>query len=320
MRKTDTKEFLFLDTPISCEVKTIDSPIRPAGSHTRVFHNHDGYEIYLFLEGDVNHFTEKSGKKLERGDLILSKPYQFHCAVLNNENIYNRVVINISQKVMQELCASSDDFAICFETDGPVLTLDDETAMAFVGTAEKLQRELVSDEWGSSLLCSILLQELLILIRRQFPYAEKRRDGNIMPALAAQTFSYIEEHITQEITLQILSRELHHNGTYISRCFKKVTGCTLQSYVIAKRIGLAKQYLRRGVSPTEACYLSGFQNYSNFSRMFHRQTGCSPKQYQACTDSFPEDPDKNPVNRFLPARREDVPESLPDSSRKNERH
>lgn len=320
MRKTDTKEFLFLDTPISCEVKTIDSPIRPAGSHTRVFHNHDGYEIYLFLEGDVNYFTEKSGKKLERGDLILLKPYQFHCAVLNNENIYNRVVINISQKVMQELCASSDDFAICFETDGPVLTLDDETAMAFVGTAEKLQRELVSDEWGSSLLCSIFLQELLIRIRRQFPYAEKRRDGNIMPALAAQTFSYIEEHITQEITLQILSRELHHNGTYISRCFKKVTGCTLQSYVIAKRIGLAKQYLRRGVSPTEACYLSDFQNYSNFSRMFHRQTGCSPKQYQACTDSFPEDPDKNPVNRFLPARREDVPESLPDSSRKNERH
>lgn len=53
-----------LDTDVICECKTstlgIDSNIS--------FHNHDGYEIFLFLDGKADYFTEQQGLSLRRGD------------------------------------------------------------------------------------------------------------------------------------------------------------------------------------------------------------------------------------------------------------
>ena len=103
----------------------------------------------------------------------------------------------------------------------------------------------------------------------------------IMPDFLAETFSYIEDHLCEEITLKQLAEHVHHNGTYLSRCFKKLSGASLTQYILAKRIALAQKLLREGCSPNDACFQSGFNNYSNFSRTFSKQAGCSPRQYQS---------------------------------------
>ncbi len=56
-----------------------------------------------------------------------------------------------------------------------------------------------------------------------------------MPKLVMRTFQYIDDHLTEEINLSTLEKELHYNGTYISRYFKKITGITLQQYIIAQK-------------------------------------------------------------------------------------
>lgn len=101
-----------------------------------------------------------------------------------------------------------------------------------------------------------------------------------MPRLVSGTIAYIEQHLTEEITLDILAEHFHHNGTYMSRCFKNITGISLHQYIIRKRISLAKKYLNEGCSPIDACYLSGFNDYSNFSRTFTKHVGESPKKFQ----------------------------------------
>lgn len=101
-----------------------------------------------------------------------------------------------------------------------------------------------------------------------------------MPQLVTDIFVYIEEHISEAISLKRLSQHLHYNETYISRHFKNITGISLQKYIIIKKITLAQKYLREGYSPCDACYMTGFNNYSNFSRTFSKQTSVSPKRYQ----------------------------------------
>lgn len=64
-----------------------------------------------------------------------------------------------------------------------------------------------------------------------------------MPRLIQDTMMYIEEHLAEEITLSDLSAVFFHNGTYISRCFKGVTGLTISQYILYKRISLAQKYL-----------------------------------------------------------------------------
>ena len=58
------------------------------------FHNHNGYELFLLLDGDLNYYIERVGMHLERGHLVLIKPYDFHRRDIVTGNSYERIVIN----------------------------------------------------------------------------------------------------------------------------------------------------------------------------------------------------------------------------------
>ncbi|MNM90644.1 Bifunctional transcriptional activator/DNA repair enzyme AdaA [compost metagenome] len=120
----------------------------------------------------------------------------------------------------------------------------------------------------------------MIMINLAFQNESAERPHNIMPKLLSEITRLIETHITDTVTLRLLSEKLFLNGTYISRKFKDYTGLTLQQYLVDKRIALAKQYLTEGKSVTDTCYLSGFKNYSNFIRSFTKQTGISPGKFK----------------------------------------
>ena len=281
MNEIHRKILCILDTDIICEYKTAESQI----SDSLIFHNHDGYEIYLFLSGDVNYYTESSGKKLERGDLILTGPYAFHGSVIITPNQYDRIVINIRESAFRALCSSKTNLSDCFlrlpSSDLNLLRLDEDSIHRFTENALSLQQELQRHPWGDDIMIRALLEQFLVMINRRFASSQPQEYMGIMPDFLAKTFSYIDDHLSEEITLQQLADHVHHNGTYLSRCFKNIAGTSLYQYILAKRITLAQQLLREGHSPNEVCEMSGFNNYSNFSRVFSRQTGYSPRQYQS---------------------------------------
>lgn len=69
MKKDYYCPYSILDTDIICEHKyariAVNNPL---------LHNHDGYEILLFLHGDAQLFVESETRKLERGDLVIIPP------------------------------------------------------------------------------------------------------------------------------------------------------------------------------------------------------------------------------------------------------
>lgn len=298
MNKIHRKILNILDAEIICEYKNAECPI----SESLIFHNHDGYEIYLFLGGNVNYYTESSGKKLERGDLILTSPYAFHGCVPINPNQYNRIVINIRESAFHSLCSQETNLSECFlrasSSELNLLCLGENDIHSFTETALSLQAELQKYSWGNDIMIRALLQQCLVMINRKIVSSQPQEYMGIMPDFLAETFSYIDKHLNEEITLQQLANHVHHNETYLSRCFKNISGTSPYHYILAKRITLAQQLLREGHSPNDACELSGFNNYSNFSRFFSKQTGYSPRQYQSLIrqtwQNSSLDQDKNP--------------------------
>lgn len=62
--------------------------------------------------------------------------------------------------------------------------------------------------------------------------------------------------------------------------FKATTNLSLWSYVTSKRIIRAKDLLQMGYSITDACYESGFQDYSHFIKVFSKANqGLTPGQF-----------------------------------------
>lgn len=84
---------------------------------------------------------------------------------------------------------------------------------------------------------------------------------------------YIEEHVTEKLTLQVISAYANLSREYTSYIFKKEMGKTLTDYVNERKMLLAKELILSGeMSLTDISTYLGFDNYNYFSRLF--------KQYQ----------------------------------------
>ena len=93
--------------------------------------------------------------------------------------------------------------------------------------------------------------------------------------------AYINEHFREEIRLVALSEMVGMTPVSFSRFFRLRTGKTLSEYIIDIRLGAAARLLVDSTrTVAEICYDCGFNNLSNFNRMFKRKKGCAPKEFR----------------------------------------
>lgn len=103
----------------------------------------------------------------------------------------------------------------------------------------------------------------------------------------------VENHIhaayMEKITVEQIAQELNLDRRYLSWLFKKETGQTIQQYLINVRLEAACLSLREGRSVQEAALLCGYEDVSNFSKMFKRHYGQSPAHWkiQSCSENPP---------------------------------
>ena len=92
---------------------------------------------------------------------------------------------------------------------------------------------------------------------------------------------YIAAHYQEEVRLSSLADMVGMTPVSFSRFFRLRTGKTLSDYVIDIRLGFATRMLVDSTKTiAEICYDCGFNNLSNFNRMFKRKKGCSPKEFR----------------------------------------
>ena len=96
---------------------------------------------------------------------------------------------------------------------------------------------------------------------------------------------YIENNYMHKISVEDIAATQNLDRRYLSQLFKKKTGYTIQGYILETRLRAAKQYLTQGHSVSDAATFSGFNDISNFSKIFLREEDVSPlawkKQVQA---------------------------------------
>lgn len=259
--------------------------LHKSGMHfTTQYHHHDGYEIYLFLKGDANYYIEQNCYHMKRGCLFNMRPNELHRVECFDLKIYERITINLRSNLIREFSSEQTDLTRCF-IDRPfgrdnMMYLNEHQINEFIFLANNVEKLLNSEEYGHDIMARSYLNQILVLVNNLFLKETQAEPINIMPPVVSKAMLYINEHLTEPITITDIASHIHHNPTYISRCFKKVTGVPLQQYIIYKRIILAKKYLREGYSLNDTCRLSGFNDYSNFARTFKKQIGCSPKKFQ----------------------------------------
>ena len=93
---------------------------------------------------------------------------------------------------------------------------------------------------------------------------------------------YLNEHFTEELSLDALAQHLNISKFHLSRTFPEKIGCGLNAYLRSLRADHAAQLLAStDLSITQAGFDSGFSSVSTFFRVFQAQYGLSPRAYRS---------------------------------------
>lgn len=263
------------------------------------FHLHEFYEIYFFISGKVNYLIEKQIYHLSFGDLIVMNNHEIHKPSVFPGEPYERIVIHFNPAIASAM--SPDDFNLleCFvnrpKGEFNKLKLNNEQIDHVLSYLYKIESLTKSQSKSSVILKLTTFIDLLVYINKLYHLWQNTDKSNmllghnmplnedkafVIPEKLTLIMDYIDKNLESDLSLESLGKKFFLDKYYLSRLFKKHTGSNIHDYILYKRISKAKRLLSEGHSATYASIKCGFNDYSNFYRMFKKAVGVAPSKYK----------------------------------------
>lgn len=250
-------------------------------------HYHDFHKIMLFLSGDVDYFIEGITYRLEPSDIVLVGAGEVHRPVICSSAPYERIILYVSPDFVTSFATENYALDTCFQKQPemaeslPVLRTSSPSVSALFKLCKKLEDSLSGSEYAAELFSRCLLIQFLVELNRSylndsFHYIETSSSNRKVTDI----LHYIHEHLDSDLSIDVLSKEFFISRRYLMHIFKKETGYSIGKYINAKRLFSARDKIQHGMSLTEACFSSGFQHYSTFTRSYYRMFGSTPGTFK----------------------------------------
>jgi AraC-like DNA-binding protein len=246
-------------------------------------HIHDCYEIYYSVSGGKQFLIDNRFYDINPGDLFIINQFESHCLTQINNMVHERIIISIHPDFLKDISTPRTDLNHCFtERDHAFnhrISLNKEQQHRFLYFIGKIA---ASNEFGSDIIERVAFMELMVMLNSLFinNHSLEPADSTFQYNQQVQDIlSYINLHITEDITVEQLAEQFYLSTSYICRIFKATTGTTINKYINARRITIAKSLLAMDLGVSEVCEKCGFNDYSNFLKAFTKAVGISPKKY-----------------------------------------
>ncbi len=148
--------------------------------------------------------------------------------------------------------------------------------------------KIIGDEYNDFVKDALNVKELETYIVNVMVALAKEIDETVDPLelkeqhkVIDKAKAYIAAHLSEKITLKMISENVYLSETYFSFLFKKITGVTYIDYIQKLRMQEAKKLL---VNTTYKVYkvaeLIGYNDYKYFSVQFKKYAALTPKEYR----------------------------------------
>ena len=115
----------------------------------------------------------------------------------------------------------------------------------------------------------------LLLIHSKLIHPKKEPRDYVQQLIDTVQTSYM-----QKLSVARLAKEMGIDRCHLSRLFKDRMHISIQDYILRFRISESKRYLKSGYSVKETALLCGFNDPSNYTRLFTREEKLTPSQWK----------------------------------------
>lgn len=143
----------------------------------------------------------------------------------------------------------------------------------------QLQKEFYEES------AALLLNHIIMMAGRN--QRDLLHDRCIPQREVEEAMLYFREHYHEAINIEGFVEERGYGVRSFYRNFKKYTGLTPLQYLLEVRLANARKLLETtDFQINEIARLAGYDNALYFSRLFHRHTGVSPKEYRNAAEKI----------------------------------
>jgi AraC-like DNA-binding protein len=245
-------------------------------------HVHNCYELIHFVNFSGRYSVEGNIYEITNNDILITNPNEMHIALLPPDTLFENRQFRLKEAFLAEFIVDNyDPFKVLkFRELGSQNRID--ASMVEQYHLDDLFSQITYYHENSlpeskSMIKALSLQ-LLTHVNNIVTVTPKKGDTH---NFIQDILVYINNNLTEKITLDLLQEKFSISKYYISRSFKKQIGYTLVEYLTTKRILLAKELILNGMYANDAALEVGFLDYSNFYRAFKQITGMSPYEFKA---------------------------------------
>ncbi len=240
-------------------------------SHRAARKNLDSYLIVLVLSGSGVLVYENKTFSLKKGSCFFIDCMSPYSHQSNPEDPWELTWVHFRGSTTPEYYRLFSDLSSPVLTPGAFVDLRQKfSGLLDVNQSSDLSAEIASSRLITDIL-SILLQEVV----------KPRVSATPHNAVLENVRNYLDQHFTDKFSLDQLADAFFISKYYLCREFKNLYGITLNHYVIAKRITLAKKLLRFSpYSLEEIAGECGFYDASYFNKQFKKSEGISASDFR----------------------------------------
>ena len=245
-------------------------------------HSHAFYELlYCASTCGAEYLVGSDRYRLQKGDIIFIPPGISHRPLLPESMTqpYKRYVLWLSPEFIQNFSrlltavpTVKPPYSTLLRTAGTKWSYLEEWFLQGIREAEKQKPGWEAAVVGNTVT---LLTHLLRAVddRSASLSAEK-------PVLLDRLMAYMEDHLSERITLEDTARKFYISPSTISQLFRQKMGVSFHRCVTQRRLIAAKELILGGTALEDVSRQVGFSDYSAFYRAFRQEYGISPRQFR----------------------------------------
>ncbi len=234
-------------------------------------HIHDAFEIYLNLSGDVSFMVENRTYPISGGNLIITKPYEYHHCIFHDNKEHEHYCIQFSG---DENNALLYPFFNRKKGENNLIVLNSVSTASIIKHFDRLLNVHESSDIDKYYHFIKILQ----IIENNVADSELEFLEDI-PEKLRDVLNIISSCYAEPITIAKLASDIFVSVNTLERYFKRYLNITPGEYIKRKRLSEAMLMLNNNTSISQVAMQCGFSDTSNFIQIFKRTYGQTPYQY-----------------------------------------